>query len=258
MTTEKNSNTKSNLTEKISITKDLFSTGKEAIQFLQSLGILFVFILLFVNKQPVLNFLHEIGFKKANVGGLEFDLEEKFAKADINLIDNNSIINSLKKQNETLSNALTLLKDKKALLKNKKDNSATLKLATKALETNSQLSEKVQQQQKLNNQSIAANQKILETLVSDSPSEWGVIYGGDSTLDTAIYETTDVAKKYNIPNPIIYKRRGSFRSVSVVNSQEEANKVLSNARKRRSDAYLVNLSLWCPKESPQEKYIECK
>ena len=251
MTTEKNSNTKSNLTEKISITKDLFSTGKEAIQFLQSLGILFVFILLFVNKQPVLNFLHEIGFKKANVGGLEFDLEEKFAKADINLIDNNSIINSLKKQNETLSNALTLLKDKK-------DNSARLELATKALKTNSQLSEKVQQQQKLNNQSIAANQKILETLVSDSPSEWGVIYGGDSTLDAAIYETTDVAKKYNIPNPIIYKRRGSFRSVSVVNSQEEANKVLSNARKRRSDAYLVNLSLWCPKESPQEKYIECK
>lgn len=253
MTTEKISNTKSNLTEKISITKDLLSTGKEAIQFLQSLGILFVFIFIIINlitnQESLLKFLARLGVNKANVGGVEW--ENKFAKADINLIDNNSIIDSLKKQNETLSKALTLLKDKK-------DDPATLELATKALETNPELNQKAQQQQKLNNQSIVANQKILETLVSNSPSEWGVIYGGDSTLDAAKYETTVVAKKYNIPNPRIYKRQGSFRSVSVVNSQQEANKVLSKARNRRSDAYLVNLSIWCPKPVDKDKYFECQ
>jgi hypothetical protein len=77
--------------------------------------------------------------------------------------------------------------------------------------------------------------------------EWGVVFGGDTALDAARHEIEVTAPKLEIPNASIYLREGSYRSVSVVEDRSQAEQVLSKAKTRRADSYIVNMSTWCPR-----------
>jgi hypothetical protein len=66
-----------------------------------------------------------------------------------------------------------------------------------------------------------------------------------------------IAPKFGIKNAQLYFRDGSFRSVAVLDSRAEAEQVLVNARQRRSDAYVVNMSSWCPVYLERSGYREC-
>ena len=53
---------------------------------------------------------------------------------------------------------------------------------------------------------------------------WGVVWSGDANLDAARYEVTTISQKLGLPNPAVYHRDGSFRSVSVVSEKQDAER----------------------------------
>lgn len=88
-------------------------------------------------------------------------------------------------------------------------------------------------------------------------SIWGVVFGGDTTLKAAKYEVNDVARKYGLENTKIYYRNGSYRSVSVLATQKEAEAALHKAKLRRKDSYIVNLRNWCPDAIKNDSLLIC-
>ena len=104
---------------------------------------------------------------------------------------------------------------------------------------------------------------LIETTVLPSvterprPGRWGVIYGADSDLDAARYEVERAVPLVGIDNAAIYFRAGSYRSVAVYEGRSEADEALLKARKRRADAYIVNMANWCPTSVAHEGYFNC-
>jgi hypothetical protein len=69
---------------------------------------------------------------------------------------------------------------------------------------------------------------------------------GDSSLEGAKYEIGDIARMYGLPDATIFRRQGAYRSVALVEERAVAEDILTKARKRRGDAYIVRMSTWCP------------
>jgi len=110
-------------------------------------------------------------------------------------------------------------------------------------------------------QSTQLPQVLVQTEVSsptlDPKGTWGVVFGGDTTLDSARHEVTKTAAKMGIGSGEIFRRAGSYRSVRVFVSRVEAEDALGKARVVRPDSYLVNMSAWCPTSHQRSGYFEC-
>jgi hypothetical protein len=91
----------------------------------------------------------------------------------------------------------------------------------------------------------------------DTSGTWGVVFGGDTTLDAAKHEVTKTAERMGIGSGEIFRRAGSFRSVKVVVSRAEAEDVVGKARAVRPSSYVVNMATWCPTSAPRQGYFEC-
>jgi len=100
----------------------------------------------------------------------------------------------------------------------------------------------------------AVNQPAQPT---DSEGTWGLIFGGDSSVQAAKQEVTVTAKKMGIGEGSIFRRAGSFRSVKVFESRSDAEDALGKARVVRPRSYLVNMTKWCPTSSDRGGYYEC-
>lgn len=90
----------------------------------------------------------------------------------------------------------------------------------------------------------------------DSGGRWAVVYSGDATLQGA-QDEMKWAKENKVRNAAIFHRQDSYRSVLLADSPEAADALLGTARKRRKDAYVVNMQSWCPSPSQQRGYQEC-
>lgn len=86
---------------------------------------------------------------------------------------------------------------------------------------------------------------------------WGVVFGGDSTVQAAKQEVTVTAGKMGIGEGTIFRRAGSFRSVSVFDKRSDAEDALGKARVVRPSSYLVDMTKWCPTSSDRGGYYEC-
>lgn len=93
--------------------------------------------------------------------------------------------------------------------------------------------------------------------VPDPAGTWGVVFGGDTTLDSAKHEITVTAGRMGIGPGEVFRRAGSFRSVKVYVSRSEAEDALGKARVVRPSSYVVNMSTWCPTSEPKTGYFEC-
>jgi hypothetical protein len=100
----------------------------------------------------------------------------------------------------------------------------------------------------------AVNQPVEPT---DSEGTWGLIFGGDSTVQAAKQEVTVTAQKMGIGEGSIFRRAGSFRSVKVFESRSAAEDALGKARVVRPSSYLVNMTKWCPTSTDRGGYYEC-
>jgi hypothetical protein len=85
---------------------------------------------------------------------------------------------------------------------------------------------------------------------------WAVVYGGDDSLAGARDEM-GWASRNQLKGTAIFNRQGSFRSVILADSAEGADALLATARKRRPDAYVVNMETWCPKAEQKDGYQQC-
>lgn len=85
---------------------------------------------------------------------------------------------------------------------------------------------------------------------------FAIVFGGDANLKSAQYEM-DVAKKLGLERPAIYLRKGSYRSVALFASRQQAQANLDKARKRRADAYVVDFATWCADPVQREGFSEC-
>jgi hypothetical protein len=93
--------------------------------------------------------------------------------------------------------------------------------------------------------------------VADPAGTWGLVFGGDTSLEAARHEVTKTAERMGIGPGEIFRRDGSFRSVKVYVSRAEAEDGLGRARSVRSSSYVVNMAKWCPTSTQREGYFEC-
>ncbi|MBB4819283.1 hypothetical protein HNP29_002673 [Pseudomonas alcaligenes] len=91
-----------------------------------------------------------------------------------------------------------------------------------------------------------------------SPADtWGVILGGDTSLDNAQKTVGTIKQRVGL-DAQIFRRAGSFRSVKVYLDNDEAKQALTKATEYNSTAYLVNMAKWCPTSTLQGAYYECQ
>lgn len=163
-----------------------------------------------------------------------------------------ALITDLREQNDKMSKALA---DAQSTL----NDPALKERFAKLEETNKQLNVTSSKVENSVASSIASNAPLVEKVQDavDTNTMWVVVFSGDPTLDAAKYEVDTVAPKLGIPNASIYFRQGSYRGVSVVGSKSEAEQILPKAKQRRADAYIVNMSNWCPNSNEKSGYREC-
>lgn len=106
----------------------------------------------------------------------------------------------------------------------------------------------------------------LPTVVATAPAQlsadpagtWGVVFGGDTSLESAQHEVTKTAESMGIGAGEIFRRAGSYRSVKVYVSRAEAEDGLGKARAVRPSTYVVNMATWCPTSTKKSGYYECE
>ena len=106
-------------------------------------------------------------------------------------------------------------------------------------------------------QTIVNNAALLAKSAPAFDEKYVVVFGGDAKLEDAKYEAETAAPKLGIPNATINLKRGFYRAVVITNSRSEADAILSKVSARRSDAYVVRLSTWCPNVIARNGYSEC-
>lgn len=236
--------------DKKDATSALIGLGKDAVALLRDLALFVLALLLLIFPGTFNGVLTKAGFEEGSLVG--FKWKSKLVESDAALKEARTTITDLKAQLDKTSQALT---EAEAKL-----NDGSLKETLAKLgEENKRLNAASAEVEASITNTIAANAPLVEkaqTTVS-SNTGWGVVFSGDATLDAAKYEVTTVAPKYGIPNVSVYFRQNSYRSVSVVESRTQAEQVLPKAKQRRADAYIVNLSTWCPEAAEKDGYREC-
>jgi hypothetical protein len=227
----------------LSTWKDLISVSRDT--FLLSLVVLMLVFPIAFN-----DLLVKAGFEEGSFIG--FKWKAHLVNSDLALNEARAVINNLTQQNEKLSKALAeaqvrtndpIEQDRLAKLEeeNKKIKQASEKVVATVQGT------------------IASNAALVEKAQSSTIDkvQWGVVYGGDTSLEAAKYEVGAIAQKYEIPNASIFFRQGSFRSVAIASDRADAEQLLAKAKSRRGDAYIVNMNKWCPRTEQKTGYAEC-
>jgi hypothetical protein len=88
--------------------------------------------------------------------------------------------------------------------------------------------------------------------------QWGVVFCGDAALKDAKYEVEVAGPKFGVKGAVIYLRENSYRSVALFSRQEDANKALVLAKRRRDNSYVVEMPRWCPRWVQKDGYRECQ
>lgn len=228
----------------------LINVGKDAVALLRDLALFLLALLLLAFPGTFNGVLTSAGFEEGSLVG--FKWKSKLVESDGALKEARSTITDLTGQLEKTSQTLAAVQTRL--------NDPSLDETVARIEA---------ENKKLTAASAAVENSITHTIASNaalvekaqtaigSNAVWGVVFSGDATLDAAKYEVNVVAPKLGIPNASVYVRQKSYRSVSVVESRAQAEQVLTKAKQRRADSYIVNLSTWCPDSAEKESYREC-
>lgn len=226
------------------------SAGKDLTALLKDFILLVVFLALILCPEGFNERMVDAGFEEGSIIGIKW--KKGLTKSDIALNDSNATITKLGKQLDTVS---TLLNE----VKNETKNADLKKRITAILAKNGKVKKESSLVQESVNKTITSNAALVENAQKalNESSAWAVVLGGDSTLKSAQDEVAVFKRKYNIPNAVIYLRDKSYRSIVITNNRTDAEKILSDAKKRRQDAYIVSMSTWCKNSVQREGYLEC-
>jgi hypothetical protein len=95
-----------------------------------------------------------------------------------------------------------------------------------------------------------------DKIVQDAPGlatgsgSYGIVVSADKKDDLAAYEVQQI-KKRSFNNVVIYDRQGFLRTVSLFSDASAANTALPEIQKYRQGAYVINVTKWCPRSSPE-------
>lgn len=107
-------------------------------------------------------------------------------------------------------------------------------------------------------QALITTTSLPKTAVQDdSHATWAVVFGSDTTRDSAQYEVTQVQRRYQIASQI-YLRSGSYRSVALAHDRSQAEDFLGQLKQYRGTSYIVDMSRWCPNTQQQSGYLDCR
>jgi hypothetical protein len=232
-------------------TVNIISILKDVISFLRDLVIFLILIFLLVFPAKFNTILVNAGFKEGDIAGF------KWQAADV--INTNQTLHDAQTTNEILKNQVDSL-TKLLVQINPLVKDSALKKNIKAIERDKLNIDSIFKQTNFSVQkTLSANAQIVSSAQQqlNNGGDWGVVFSADLDLNKAIYERDVAAKKYQIPNVVIFLRQGYYRSVSVVNTRNEAEAVLSKAKNRRSDSYIISMSTWCLNAVTDNGYMDC-
>lgn len=227
----------------------IISTLKELVALLRDACLLILAVLLIAFPANLNDLLVTAGFKKGSIAGFEW---EAVVKSDQALKDALARINELTAQNQQFDQLLKEARaraadpQEKARLQALEDQNRSLRAAT--AETTSSV-----------RATIASTSAVVaqaQAVVAEH-TQWGIVFGGDSTLKEAQYEVGPAARKLGLRNSGIYLRQGSYRSVALTSDRGEAEQLLIAAKRRREDAYIVSMQNWCVDPVPRDGFTEC-
>jgi hypothetical protein len=92
----------------------------------------------------------------------------------------------------------------------------------------------------------------------DEAGTFGVVFGGDRTIDAARDEVKRANSVLDNAEAQIFLRMGSYRTVVVFVSRSEAEEALGKLKALRGSSYVIDMSKWCPSTTKQETHFECK
>jgi hypothetical protein len=224
------------------------TTGKDVVAFLRD-AILFIFAFLLLLFPVQFNsILTAAGFEEGSFAGLKW--KNKVERSTEELAEAQDIIARQNQQNKSLVATLTEVQGK-VNDPGLQEKVADIKESSKALSLD------VVKVQSSVRQTIQTNSELLNKAVRNYDDKYVVVFGGDAKLQDAKYEAETVAPKLGIPNATIQLKQGSYRTVVIADSRSEADSLLAKVKSRRSDAYIVPLSTWCPNSTPRDGYSEC-
>lgn len=229
----------------------LVAIGKDLVATLRDGVLLLVVLLLLVWPQAINRILVAAGFESGSFAGLHW--KAKLSETDDNLIRAQAAIADLKEQNDQLSKALAEANAEGG------NSGVDAKKIAGLNRLNAQVVASTARVQASVGSSISANAPLVQQIqtATGAADIWGVVYGADRDLDAAAYEVRKIAPQLGLTNAAIYFRQGSYRSVATTTDRVQAERMLSVAKGRREDAYLVNMATWCPQPGDKEGYFAC-
>ena len=224
--------------------------GKDIVALLRDGALLVMAVLLIFWPTRVNSILVDAGFEEGSFAGLTW--KAKLSETDDALVEAQATIEDLRTQNHKLSEALEGTKNAIA-------NAEVKENITKLQRLNDQLDDSSALVQQMAKAATSANAPLVRRFQERAGTvvTWGVVYGGDPTLGSARHEVEVVARRLGLSNASVYLRQGSYRSVATTTDRLEANRLLERAKKRREDAYVVNMEKWCPDAVEKSGYQEC-
>lgn len=227
------------------------SSAKDMMALLRDLLLFIIALLLLFFPGVFNNILIRAGFEEGEIVGLKW--KKSYAQNDQALKEARVVINDLRDQLTITNKSLDSLK---AQMTDPKLLSTVENLQARNNEIGSTSGKRLASVSKVIEMSAPLVENAQRSVAPES--DWGVVYAGDANLQGAAYEVTTIAKKFNLPGAAIYFRQGSYRSVAVTDSRQEAEEILTRAKKRRGDAYIVSMSGWCPNAEEKEGYLKCR
>ncbi len=226
------------------------NTWKDVVAVLRDTFLLALVVLLLAFPETFNGLLVNAGFEEGSIVG--FKWKAKLVESDQALKEAQANITDLTTQNEKLSKELAGAQAK--------TNDPTEKIRLANLE---------EENKKLKRASVKVKASVQDTIDSsaalvekaqttmETNAQWGVVYGGETNLKAVKNKALEAEQQQGITNTSIFYRQGSFRSVAIASNYLEAMQLLIKAKIHRSDAYIVNMSKWCPRTQQKDGYAEC-
>jgi hypothetical protein len=226
------------------------AAGKDLVALLRDALLLLIAVLLIGWPQTINNILVGAGFEEGSFAGLKW--KAKLSQSDETLLKAQASIADLKEQNDQLNKALAQAKPQIDIPEIKANIARLDQLNTRLAASSARVQASVENVTSANAPLVQKIQSSIGTVVT-----WGVVYGGDQTLDSARHEIQTIAPKLGLTNAAIYYRQGSYRTVATTKDRLQAERLLVKAKERRRDSYIVNMSTWCPSATERAGYFEC-
>jgi hypothetical protein len=228
----------------------LVATGKDLVAMLRDAVLLLMAVLLICWPQTFNNILVGAGFDEGSFAGLHW--KRNLSQSDATLLKAQANMADLNAQNNGLIKLLAEARPKIG------DPEIQAKI-DKLIQLNTQLSSNSAKVQESVGDTISANASLVQKIQTTTGAvvTLGVVYGSDQSLSDANYEVQTIAPKLGLTNAGIYYRNDYYASVATTTDRLQAEQLLNKAKERRKDAYIVNMSTWCPITTEEAGYFKC-